>query len=105
MMMTDSVVQMKKSGGDSPAGNREVEFTLIAPEAKNVSIAGQFNNWDARALPMKKDKKGAWRIKIKLPQGACQYKYVVDGSWAEDIAGRESEPNAFGTKNCIVTVH
>ena len=40
----------------------KVALSLLAPHAENVSLAGDFNDWDAMAYPMKKDKKEAWKI-------------------------------------------
>jgi 1,4-alpha-glucan branching enzyme len=65
----------------------EVEFKLYAPDAKTVSVAGQFNNWDAKSKPMKKSKDGTWKLKMKLPRGKCEYKYIVDGAWLQDMPG------------------
>ena len=104
MVMADTVKQMKSSIGSSRSGSQEMEFTFIAPDAKKVSIAGQFNNWNTQAMPMKKAKNGAWTIKVKLPPGKCEYKYFVDGSWVNDAACPESVPNAFGTSNNVITV-
>ncbi len=82
---------------------QEVEFTLYAPDANKVCIAGQFNDWNTKSMPMKKSKDGTWRIKIKLPRGKYEYKYLVDGAWAQDISGAEMIPNPFGTSNCVVS--
>jgi 1,4-alpha-glucan branching enzyme len=104
MILGDTVKQLKKSINSSHSGSQEVEFNLIAPDAKKVSIAGQFNNWNPQALPMKKAKDGAWKIKLKLPPGKCEYKYFVDGSWINDAARPDSVPNPFGTSNNVITV-
>jgi 1,4-alpha-glucan branching enzyme len=37
---------------------KKIKFELSAPEAKEVSLAGNFNQWNTQANPMKKDKKG-----------------------------------------------
>jgi len=37
---------------------KEVEFSLYAPEAREVFLAGEFNQWNARSLAMKKDDEG-----------------------------------------------
>jgi hypothetical protein len=41
---------------------------------------------------------------MKLPRGKCEYKYFVDGAWAQDISGAEMIPNPFGTSNCVINV-
>ena len=103
-MLANTVNQLKKSIDSSRSGSKEVEFKLIAPDAKKVFIAGQFNNWNTHVMPMKKEKDGAWKIKVKLPPGKCEYKYFVDGSWVNDGARPESVPNPFGTSNSVITV-
>jgi 1,4-alpha-glucan branching enzyme len=35
---------------------RKIKFELSAPEAKEVSLVGNFNQWNIQANPMKKDK-------------------------------------------------
>ena len=104
MITADAVKQLNKPYSSSRSSSREVEFTLSAPDAKKVSIAGPFNDWNTQAMPMKKGKDGSWKIKLKLPPGKCEYKYFVDGSWLNDIAHSESAPNPFGTNNCVITV-
>lgn len=84
----------------------EVEFTCHASSmARNVCLAGNFNDWNTSSMPMKKEKDGTWRIKIKLSPGKYEYKYFVDGAWASDLSCSELVPNSFGTANCIISVH
>jgi 1,4-alpha-glucan branching enzyme len=83
---------------------KEVEFSLYAPDARKASVAGQFNDWDTKATPMKKSKDGTWKIRMKLPPGRCEYKYFVDGAWMQDIPDAVTTPNPFGTKNCVIDV-
>jgi len=84
--------------------SRDVEFVLYAPEAKKAYIAGKFNNWNTEQYPMKKGKDGFWRIKIKLSAGTHEYKYFVDGAWAQDVPCAALVPNPFGTSNCVISV-
>lgn len=83
---------------------KTAEFTFRAPEAKQLCLAGEFNNWDTRSLPMKKDKGGVWKTKIKLPPGRYEYKFYADNVWVEPLPGVEQTSNPLGTKNCIVWV-
>lgn len=76
-------------------------FSLIAPQAKNVSIAGDFNNWNTISHPMKKDKKGVWKISLNLLPGICQYRLFVDGEWQSDPSCTDCVENPFGTLNCL----
>ena len=81
-----------------------MEFTFHAPEAKKVYIAGTFNDWNTKSMPMKKDKDGTWRIMVKLSLGKYEYKYFVDGMWVQDMPGAELAPNPFGTNNCVISI-
>ena len=80
---------------------KTVEFTLHAPEAREVFLAGEFNDWDTQSLPMKKDKSGLWKTKIKLSPGRHEYKFFADDAWVESLPGVEQVPNPLGTKNFI----
>ena len=82
----------------------EVEFIYQTPDAKKVCIAGKFNDWNTKSLPMKKDKDGTWKIKVKLAPGKYEYKYFVDGAWAQDLPCADLAPNPFGTFNCEIKV-
>jgi 1,4-alpha-glucan branching enzyme len=84
--------------------NREVDIIFYAPEAKEVFLAGEFNQWDTRSLPMTKDKNGVWKQMIKLTPGHYEYKIFVDGVWFEDIKGSEVVSNPFGTQNLVIEV-
>ena len=79
-------------------------FKLYAPEAKRVSLAGNFNNWNAGKLMAKKDSKGTWTVKVNLRPGRYEYKFVVDGSWINDPNCGSCVPNAFGGCNCAIEV-
>ncbi len=83
---------------------RKVEFTLFAPDAKRVCVAGSFNDWNTEGYPLKKDGGGTWRTKIDLPVGRHEYKFFIDGVWAQDTPCAEITPNAFGTHNCAIVV-
>jgi len=68
--------------GKSPDG---VEFTYYDPAAFSVSLAGNFNNWDANATPLVKDEEGTWRVVVELTPGDYEYKFVVNGGdWMVD---------------------
>ena len=82
----------------------QMEFTFAAPEAKKVCIAGTFNHWNTKSMPMKKGKDGTWKIMVKLSPGRYEYKYFIDGAWAKDIPGAELATNPFGTSNCVIGV-
>ncbi len=83
---------------------KNVEFSLDAPEALAVFVAGDFNGWDIEALPMKKGKDAVWKAKVLLPPGRYEYKMYCDGAWIETLPDVDSTPNPFGTRNFVKVV-
>lgn len=102
----EAVKKMKESAGRQQAAGtvREIYFAFHAPGARKVCLAGTFNNWNPNSMPMKKEKDGTWKINVKLTPGKYEYKYVVDGTWAQDVPCAESVRNSFGTYNCVIGV-
>lgn len=83
---------------------KKVNFSLLAPQAESVSIAGDFNDWNPTSHPMKKDKKGVWKASLKLAPGTYQYRFFVDGEWQSDPSCTDCVENPFGTLNCVKKV-
>lgn len=104
MTMLESVKKLKGPLSKGRGSEQNVEFTFYAPDAKKVCLAGKFNNWDTKSLPMKKDRDGVWKTSIPLSSGRYEYKYFVDGAWAQDVPCSEMVRNPFGTYNCVIGV-
>jgi 1,4-alpha-glucan branching enzyme len=51
----------------------------IAPQAKHVSIVGDFNGWNRSANPMQRSPDGNWSLRVDLKHGHHRYAYIVDG--------------------------
>jgi len=86
------------------AGGKRIAFKLIAPYANSVSVAGDFNNWDVLANPMKKDWKDDWAADLNLKPGSYEYKFYVDGTWQNDPSCEACVPNQFGSTNSVIEV-
>ncbi len=97
----------KKSASKTPKNfiEKPVEFTFLAPEAREVFLAGEFNGWDTQSLPMKKSKGGIWKAKVKLSPGRHEYKFFADNVWVESLPGVEQVYNPLGTRNFIAWVN
>jgi len=62
-------------------GTSGVHFGVWAPNAKRVSVIGDFNQWDGRAHPMRKNSDtGIWDIFIPEIGSHALYKYELLGS-------------------------
>jgi len=84
--------------------SKKVIFSFLAPHAESVSIAGDFNDWNTMNHPMKKDKKGIWKVSLNLAPGTYQYNFFVDGEWQCDPNCTDRVENPFGTFNCVKKV-
>jgi 1,4-alpha-glucan branching enzyme len=65
------------------------DFFCHAPEAKHVSVIGDFNNWNPNATPMIRQPDGQWAASLELRHGYHRYVFLVDGK-------RVLDPNATG---------
>ena len=80
---------------------RRVTFSFEAAEAKEVILMGDFNKWNQKKHPMRKDVNGIWSKTVIIPPGKYEYKFLVDGQWKEDPQNDQTCPNSFGTNNSV----
>lgn len=72
-------------------------FTLPgSPKAKNVYLAGSFNNWRPDELKMLQTAEG-WELPLYLSEGMHSYRFVVDGNWFDDPKNNSKVSNAPGS--------
>ncbi|MCU0536956.1 MAG: 1,4-alpha-glucan branching enzyme [Hydrococcus sp. Prado102] len=74
-------------------GVKGVYFALWAPNARNVSVLGDFNNWDGRFHQMRKNNNSVWEIFIPEIGVGANYKYEVK-NWEGHIY-EKSDPYGF----------
>ncbi len=85
-------------------GQVEVTFFYGNPRASEVTIAGDFTDWQNGALPMTKTDKG-WTFVKTVPAGTVmKYKFISDGNWTADIKAPDTVDDGFGGKNGLVDV-
>ena len=56
---------------------KPVSFYCAAPSAKQVELAGDFNQW--HPFPMERSVDGWWFTQVQLCHGHHQYRFLVDG--------------------------
>ena len=100
---------MFKTDSDNKMKNHKVTFSFKSTEAKKVILIGDFNNWNPQKHPMKKNWNGMWwngiwEKTVMLPPGIYEYKFVVDGQWANDPQNFQTSRNKFGTLNSILNL-
>ena len=77
-----------------------VEFQFYRPEAQQVHLAGEFNDWQ-RDLPMSRGDDGYWTAELPLPAGEFRFRYCADGQWYTDFAAFGVEPGRFGLDSVV----
>ena len=82
----------------------DTEFSLFAPTAESVSVAGSFNNWDPTSTPLHREERGVWSLAMSMKPGSYEYRFVVDGNWQEDPMACDSVENPYGSRNSIKRV-
>jgi 1,4-alpha-glucan branching enzyme len=61
-------------------GVRGVRFAVWAPNARSVSVVGDFNTWDPRRNPMRlRFPAGVWELFIPRLAAGATYKYAITG--------------------------
>jgi hypothetical protein len=81
-----------------------VLFTLDAPEAHRVQLAGDFNSWIPEGNEMQFSN-GIWRKMLELAPGRYRYRYVVDGHWQKDPLNSCVEPSPFGDQDSVIDLN
>jgi len=89
----------KRAG--EPATLRVVRFELLAPQAREVFLAGSFNNWNPSATPLTQKGKVRWVKELCLPPGRVEYRFLVDGRWKADPKAGDYMPNSVGGFNSV----
>jgi hypothetical protein len=80
-----------------------VRFTLVAQGARQVAVAGDFNGWNPEGTVLvNQDGQGNFVGTVRLPPGAHEYMFVVDGKWVTDPAASELRPDGFGRTNAVL---
>lgn len=89
----------------------KVTFEIPAeqlPEGVNVeqiSVLGDFNEWNSEATPCSKAKKGEWKAVVDLElDGKYSFRYLInDEIWYNDPEADEYVQGEHGAENCVVS--
>lgn len=76
----------------------EVHFIYYDPRAEEVTVIGDFNDWEPAATPMHEITPGMWHAAIPSPRaGTYSYKFLVDGDhWLDDPENSNKAPDGYG---------
>jgi hypothetical protein len=101
-----SAVSRQEAVSRQPSAvSASVTFVLVAPEARSVALAGDFNDWDAARVLMRRGASGLWTVDLPLTPGRYRYVFVVDGRrFVADPAAPRAVGDDFGTPTSVVTI-
>jgi len=83
----------------------DVTFEVRAPEAKEVYLAGDFNEWKLDENSKMQMDNGTWKKNMNLASGIYHYRFVIDGTWTEDSNNPLKEKNPFGQMDSLIEVN
>ena len=82
-----------------------VEFSLDAPGATTVAVAGDFSAWESEFVLEDADGDGVWTGRIPVTPGLHKYMFVVDGTdWVTDPRAQRYSDDGFGNRNAVLAV-
>jgi 1,4-alpha-glucan branching enzyme len=83
---------------------RTINFICNAPEARSVSLVGDFNHWNPAAHPMKQMPDRAWLLGVELKHGHHRYAFLVDGELTLDPRAQGVARSDKGERVSLVPV-
>jgi 1,4-alpha-glucan branching enzyme len=78
-------------------GVEGVSFAVFAPNARRVSVVGDFNLWDGRRHAMRVRGNGYWEIFVPGAHAGDKYKYEIIGGDGQ-LLPLKSDPVAFASE-------
>lgn len=81
-----------------------VLFQCLGPAAKEVELAGDFNNWIPEPMFRKENNMAVWQKVVPLREGEFRYKFIVDGEWQIDNCHPRMKENQYGSFDSYLRV-
>ncbi len=78
-------------------GVRGAAFAVFAPNARRVSVVGDFNSWDGRRHAMRVRGNGIWEIFVPAVSAGAKYKFEILGQDGH-LLPLKSDPVAFAAE-------
>jgi hypothetical protein len=72
-------------------------------DARKITLAGSFNNWDANNIVMEKSG-GVWKKQLYLHDGTQAYRFLVDRKWITDPANPNKVRGDDGYTNSVLNL-
>ena len=84
----------------------KVTFSVLAKEANEASVVGDFNNWNPKEGELSKLKNGTFKGVFDVSKDASyEFKYIVDGNYVNEEQADSYRYNEFaGNENSVLEV-
>jgi hypothetical protein len=85
---------------------RAVQLRLVTTASSAVTVAGDFNDWDPQATPLRPTgRSGEWTVELRLRPGRYRYAFLVDGrNWVGDPSEPRAADSDYGAPTSVLTV-
>ena len=94
---------MGKSG-IGRAGKKRITFKYSDERDGIIRVAGTFNDWTESRPMVDTGEDGQYELRMFLPPGQHEYKFLVNGEWHIDPDCHEWVRNEHGTLNSVIKV-
>lgn len=95
------------NAGAPPSGDAVVlvHFAMVAPDARQVALVGDFNGWSPTATSLVPTGNDVWTATVPLTPGRHAYGFVVDDTlWVRDPRAELVRDPDYGRDHSVVVV-
>ena len=89
-------------------GGEGVRVQFVLPEERiwgEVSVVGEFNDWNPRATPLRRRPNGTRSASVVLEPGRYAFRYLGEGGrWYDEETADSAEPNGLGGWNSVLVI-
>ncbi len=79
-------------------------FTYEDKFAKEVTLVGDFNNWNPKITKFKQNSFKIWQVMVPLKRGTYSYMINVDGQWILDPLNPKKVSNDIGDERSLIKI-
>jgi chromosome partitioning protein len=82
----------------------KINFSILAPQAREVYVAGDFNDWRLDDNSRMQKDNDVWKKIMNITPGRHHYRFVIDGKWTEDPGNPNKEKNPYGELDSLIEI-
>ena len=79
----------------------QVRFRFFRPDAEQVHVVGDFEDWQDGRMPMRRGDNGHWELDVEVPAGVFKFQYHADNQRFADYAAFGLEPGEIGLESVL----